>query len=163
MRYSNDTVLDFIADKIQFKLGYTDVEVSDYDEDVGTITIIDRKNVYKLKIDFVKSIVLFYNENGKLVWSNDTLDLVEDVEDTSSFIANIVARFVEKNMNLGEAKEILNKNGYLLEDVEWLPGTGTGASTIAGFMRTKWDGIGGMDLFRGGKPTKTFQILKLLI
>lgn len=32
MRYSNDTVLDFIADKIQTKLGYTDVEVSDYDK-----------------------------------------------------------------------------------------------------------------------------------
>ena len=55
MRYSADTVLDFIEDKIQTKLGYTDVEVSDYDEDVGTITIIDIKDTYKLKIDFVKS------------------------------------------------------------------------------------------------------------
>lgn len=162
MRYSNDTVLDFIADRIQAKLGYTDVEVSDYDEDVGTISIIDRKDTYKLKIDFVKSIVLFYNDKGKLVWSNDTLDLVDDIEDTSSFIANMVARFIEKEekMNLGEAKEILKENGYIME--EWLPGTGTGASTIAGFMRTKWDGIGGMDLFRGGKPTKTFQILDYL-
>jgi len=117
MRYNDDTVLDFIADKIQTKLGYTDVEVSDYYEDVGTITIIDRKDTYKLKIDFVKSIVLLYNKKGKLVWSNDTLDLVDDVEDTSSFIANIVVRFVEKNMNLEEAKEILNKNGYLLEKI----------------------------------------------
>lgn len=164
MRYSDDTVLDFISDRIQAKLSYTDVEVSDYDEDVGIIVIIDRKNAYKLKIDFVKSIVLFYNEKGKLIWSNDTLDLVDDIEDTSSFIANIVARFIEKEdkMNLGEAKEILNKNGYLLEDVEWLPGTGTGASTIAGYMRSYWDGIGSMDLFRGGKPTKTFQILNYL-
>ena len=29
-------------------------------------------------------------------------------------------------------------------------------------MRSYWDGIGGMDLFRGGKPTKTFQILNYL-
>ena len=63
-------------------------------------------------------------------------------------------------MLLEEAKEILKENGYVME--EWLPGTGTGASTIAGFMRTNLDGIGGMDLFRGGKPTKTFQILDYL-
>lgn len=63
-------------------------------------------------------------------------------------------------MRLDEAKEILKENGYIIE--EWLPGTGTGASTMAGTMRTKWDGIGGMDLFRGGKPTKTFEILNYL-
>jgi hypothetical protein len=43
-------------------------------------------------------------------------------------------------MRLGEAKEILKENGYIME--EWLPGTGTGASTIAGFMRTQLEGFG---------------------
>ena len=65
-------------------------------------------------------------------------------------------------MRLNEAKKILNKAGYLLEDVEWLSETGTDASTTLDFKRTNLDGIGGMDLFHFGKPSKTYVILHYL-
>lgn len=63
-------------------------------------------------------------------------------------------------MKLEEAKQILKNNGYILE--EWLPGTGTCAPSSVCFKRNKLDRIGRMNLFRAGKPTKTFQILEYL-